>query len=56
MQEAGSTFHRDAPAAARRAKLVPGHTGVEAGVGSTHVPYPQVAVVQNGDPAKATNV
>lgn len=45
-----NTFHRDGSGAARHAKLVSRHAGVETGVRLGCIPYPKVAVVQNGDP------
>lgn len=51
----GNTFHRDGSGAARHAKLVSRHAGVETGVRLGCIPYPKVAVVQNGDPVNEMN-
>lgn len=48
--EKGQTFNCDASCAARHAKLVACHTGVEACVRFGYVPYAKVTVVQNGNP------
>lgn len=46
----GNTFNCDASCAACHAKLVSCHTGVEPCIRFGCIPYPKVAVAQNGDP------